>query len=207
MFDKVVRIGLATALAVAVTAYGEGPADAAGKPACATGRWKLLAEEYEGRGVDRGEAWWGKIRGAGGIRLTISALSASYDFSGSEKDYIWGAQIDGAQEYAYWNSYSGKMKVKLKLKYKSGTRGTWTVDGQTAVGNATVDGARTKPQKKKFPRYSLVKSYKNGDTDSLVPESASFSCSAKRLTLTRSNSGKGQTFKWKESWKLTYARL
>jgi len=207
MFDKVARVGLAAMLAVAATVTGGGPANAAGKPGCAIGRWKLLGEEYDGRGVSRGEAWWEKISGAGGIRLTVSASSASYDFTGSAKDHIRGSQVDGAYEYAYWNRYTGKMKLKLKLKYTSGTRGAWTVYGRTATGNATVDGARTKPKKKKFPRYSLVKDFRNGGRDSLVPAGASFACSAKKLKITQVSSGKGQGDSWKESWKLTYTRL
>lgn len=207
MFDKVVRVGLAAMLAGTATAIVGGPANAAGKPGCAVGRWKLLGEEYDGRGVYRGEAWWEKISGAGGIRLTIRASSASYDFTGSAKDYIRGSQVDGAHEYAYWNRYTGKMKVKIKLKYASGTRGAWTVYGRTATGNAMVDGARTKPKKKKFPRYSLIQDFQNGGIDSLVPAEASLTCSAKKLTLTRASRGKGQGDSWKESWRLTYTRL
>jgi hypothetical protein len=198
VLSRVAGLGLATAI-IAGTAVGlVAPAEAAVKPKCTTGIWKLLGENSIDVGKDdKGKKYRYVTRGAAGIRVKFSGTKALYNFAGSKKETLTGYDAEGVVPAGSGTRYTGSLTVSVKLN--GDKKGTFIVMNETAKGNAVG-------------HYSSGETYdvdaslrKKYGTETMIADGgdAKFACSAKKLVLV--SAYKGDTFSYRSI--LTYRRL
>jgi hypothetical protein len=180
MISKLAQVGLAVAVVGGTTVGVSAQAGAAVKP-CSIGTWKLLGEQMQGHGIYKGARWRQHVHGGAGIKLTIGAKTASYDFTGSAKEWI--AWVDGGQAYLDWDQYTGY--VKLPVKVAGNTKGSYVSYGKTATGTAGGHFMSVKPTPGPGVRWNVVANLRKGGTESLIATKATFTCSATQLVQTQ----------------------
>ncbi|MEO5878150.1 MAG: hypothetical protein ABIS86_23395 [Streptosporangiaceae bacterium] len=192
--SKVVSIATATLIVAAATVGLTAPAEAAAKPRCTTGTWKLVGEKGWYKGVDgKGRKFKTVVKGAAGVRLKLGGGKAAYSFTGSKKERF--TYTDAKGHISGWARYTGSLTVGFKVT--GNKSGTVLVKHRTAKGNAVVH-----PSKGSSVRLAPVLR-KNSESLVAMGNWAGFGCSSHFLVLVSSASSKKTSY----DVTLTYRRV
>ncbi|MFF5208748.1 hypothetical protein [Streptosporangium sp. NPDC000396] len=187
MFRVTVGLGLATMLIAGTGAVVAAPAEAAAGPACYAGLWNLTAMKivHQGKTVNSPLST-DVLKGGAGIKLTLSASGATYDFTGSKK-VSFKFQSDNTTG---WEQYTGVLKTRAAV---TGDRaGRIAVSRTGATGDAKVSTTYTDPYTK-GPSESVRSRLAKGYYDGPLVENATFTCEGASLKMVDKRKHNGWT--------------
>ncbi|MFI6602386.1 hypothetical protein ACIBHX_39560 [Nonomuraea sp. NPDC050536] len=180
MFRNALGLGLATVLISGALAV---PAEAS--PKCSLGQWKLTAMKIvtKGKTVNSPSAT-DVSKGGAGTRLTLTATTATYDFTASQRI----AFKNGSDATSGWDQYTGVLRVRVTT---TGDRqGVLTTSRAGATGNAK---ARTTYVDTKGPSWSVRSDLAEGVYDGPLVQHAAFTCDDTTLKMVDKRARNGWT--------------
>ncbi|WP_433241086.1 hypothetical protein ACQPYK_35635 [Streptosporangium sp. CA-135522] len=177
MFRMTAGLGLATVLIAGTGAAFAAPVEATAGPACYSGPWKMTAMKIVAKGKTiNNPSSTDILKGGAGVKLTLTATGATYDFTGSKKVFF-KLQSDNTTG---WDQYTGLLKVRAKV---TGDReGRIAVSRTGATGDAKGSTTYTDPYVKD-PSWSVRSRLAEGYYNGPIVENATFTCAGDSLRM------------------------